>query len=241
MNGILNNSKRVAPVLVLSIFLVSTLLGGATAAGNKDDDKINCDILFIGSDIESIEKVLSEKEVVVLEKQLAILAKIYQVLKNPKKGCLEKIWSRLWGERIFIVLKENKILPQGFNSKYIFPSLPFHREKRWGILTSIISYGSGKVYVPFKLGDRGSIRPILRPIFWNYPSNGVTSVRLGSTYSWPGEKTWGYRGWMSGPQNGVMMGFMGIHIKLSHKLRPDNHFLMGQALSIKGYQKSIIA
>ncbi|GEM_PF-6959771 len=236
MNGVLNISKKVAPVLVLGIFLLSTLLGGATAVDNKDDDKINCAILFIGSDIKSIERALSEKEVAVLEKQLAILAKIYQVLKNPKKGCLEKMWSRLMGERIFNVLKEKKILPQGFKSRDIFPSLSFHREKRWGILTSIMSYGSGKVYIPFKLGDRGSIRPILRSIFWHYPSKGVTSVRLGATYSWPGEKTWGYRGWMSGPQSGVMMGFMGIHIKLPHKLRPDNHFLMGQTLSIKGYQ-----
>ena len=122
----------------------------------------------------------------------------------------------------------------------IFPSLSFNREKRRGILTSIMSYGSGKVYIPFKLGNRGSIRPIFRPMFWNYPDKGVTSVRLGATYAWPEEKTWGYRGWLSGPQSGLMRGFMGIHIKLAHKLRPDTHFLMGQTLSIRGYQNTLI-
>ena len=188
MNGILNNSKKVTPMLVLGIFLLSTLLGGATAVDNNDDDKINCVISFIGSDMGPIKKEFPEKEIVVLEKQLAILAKIYQVLKNPKKGCLEKIGSRLMGERIFNVLKEKKILPPGSKSRDMFPSLSFHREKRWGILTRIISFGSGKVYIPFKLGDRGSIRPIFRPIFWHYPSKGITSVRFGATYSWPCEK-----------------------------------------------------
>ena len=239
MDGLGNNSKKVVPLLAIGIFLMPTLLGGVTAVDNNDD-KINCAISFIGFDCESIERELPEKEVVALEKQLAILSKVIHVLKNPNKGCLEKIWSRLMGERIFNVLKEKKIVPQGAKSCELFPSFPFQREKRWGILTSIISYGSGKVYVPFKLGNRGSIRPILKPIFWHYPSKGVTSVRLGAAYSWPGEKTWGYRGWISGPQSGIMMGFMGIHIKLSHNLRPDTHFLMGQTLSIKGYQKPFL-
>jgi hypothetical protein len=239
MNGRMKNSKKVASMMAICIFLVPTLLGGAIVADNNDD-KINCSILFIGSDIKPIERTLPEKEVVTLEKQLDILSKIYQVLKNPKKGCLEKIWSRFMGERIFNVLKEKKILPQGCKNRDMFPSLSFHREKRWGILTSVMSYGSGKVYIPFKLGERGSIRPIFRPIFWHYPIKGVTSVRLGATYSWPGEKTLGYRGWLSGPQSGVMMGFTGIHIKLSHKLRPDTHFLLGKTLSIKGYQRALL-
>ncbi len=226
--------------MVLSFFLIPTLLGGAIAADNTDDDNTNCTILFIGSDIKPIKRALPEKEIVTLEKQLDILSKIYQVLKNPKKGYLEKIGSRLMGERIFNVLKEKKLLPQCSKCRDMFPSFSFHREKRWGILTSIMSYGSGKVYIPFKVADRGSIRPILKPIFWHYPNKGITSVRLGATYSWPGEKTIGYRGWLNGPQSGVMMGFMGIHIKLSHKLRPDTHFLMGKTLSIKGYQRSLL-
>lgn len=239
MNGRMNISKKIASMLAICIFLVPTLLGGAIVV-DDNDDKINCSILFIGSDIKPIERTLPEKEVVTLEKQLEILSKIYQVLKNPKKGCLEKVWSRFMGERIFNVLKEKKILPHGCKNRDMFLSLSFHREKRWGIFSSIMSYGSGKVYIPFKLGDRGSIRPIFRPIFWHYPNKGVTSVRLGATYSWPGEKTLGYRGWLSGPQSGRMMGFMGIHIKLSHKLRPDTHFLLGQTLSIKGYQKALL-
>ena len=41
MNGILNNSKRVTPLLVLGIFLLPTLFGGATAVNNNDDDKFS--------------------------------------------------------------------------------------------------------------------------------------------------------------------------------------------------------
>ena len=233
--------KKVATVLILNVFLLPTLLGGVMAVNNPDndngtDDQVNCVISCIDTDIRASERKLSEQEILALEKQFDILSDIYKILKNPKRGCLEKIWARLIGERTCNILKAKKILPQGFRSKDVFPSLFCHREKRWGILTSIISYGSGKVHIPLKMGDRGSMRPILRPIFWHYPQKGITSVRFGATYSWPGAATWGYRGWMTGPQSGVMVGFIGIHIKLSHKLRPDNHLLMGRTLSIMGTQ-----
>jgi hypothetical protein len=233
--------KKVATVLIINVFLLPTLFGGVMAVNNPDneDDKVYCLISYIDTDIESIKKMLSEQEVLDLEKQCDILSTIYKILKDPKRGCLEKIWARLIGKRTCELLKAKNILPQGFRHKDFFSSLFFHREKRWGILTSIISYGSGKVYIPLKIGDRGSMRPLFRPIFWHYPQKGFTSVRFGATYSWPGTTTWGYRGWMAGPQSGVMMGFTGIHIKLSHKLRPDNHLLMGRTLSIKGNQYQI--
>ncbi len=88
----------------------------------------------------------------------------------------------------------------------------------------IMSYGKGKVYIPFHR-SRSFLRLVLFPIFFNY-EKGITVVKFGANYLWRGKSIGDY-GFMLGRQCGMMLGFAGVHIKISYKLRPDTHIFIG--------------
>lgn len=100
--------------------------------------------------------------------------------------------------------------------------------------TLIVSYGKGKVYIPFHR-DRCFLRLFLRPIFFNY-ENGFTIVKFGANYFWKGKSIGDY-GCMIRNQFGMMLGFFGLHIKISYKLKPDTHIFIGSAWIIFGWDK----
>ncbi|RLF52335.1 MAG: hypothetical protein DRN11_01310 [Thermoplasmata archaeon] len=104
----------------------------------------------------------------------------------------------------------------------------------YGIANLIISYGKGKVYIPFSK-ERSFIRLMLRPIFFNY-EEGFTIVKFGANYFWKG-KSIGDFGLMLRKHQGVMIGFLGIHIRIRYKLQPDTHIFIGGCWLILGRDK----
>jgi hypothetical protein len=104
----------------------------------------------------------------------------------------------------------------------------------FGFGNYIISYGKGKVYIPFSR-ERSFIRLMLRPIFFHY-EKGFTLVKFGANYIWRGKSIGDY-GMMFRNQYGMMLGFLGVHIRIRHKLQPDTHIFVGNALLIAGKDK----
>ncbi len=112
-----------------------------------------------------------------------------------------------------------------------------------GFSNLIFSYGKGDVYVPMArdcalLSPENSFifRFVLRPIFFNYHSGGMTMVKFGANYFWKGQTVRDF-GFMLGDQTGMMMGFYGTHVKIPWRLRPDTHIFVGGNLLTVGYNK----
>lgn len=103
-----------------------------------------------------------------------------------------------------------------------------------GFSNYLVSYGRGKVYIPFSK-ERSFFRLMLRPIFFNY-EKGFTFVKFGANYIWKGKSIGDY-GMMLRSQCGMMLGFYGVHIKISWKLRPDTHIFVGGNLLLVGNDK----
>ena len=102
----------------------------------------------------------------------------------------------------------------------------------FGVLTYVVSYGKGKVYIPFHR-DRSFLRLFLRPIFFKY-EKGFTIVKFGANYRWDRLKSFGDYGIMLRHQRGVMIGFIGLHIKIRHRLNPDTHIFIGGSWAMMG-------
>ena len=94
----------------------------------------------------------------------------------------------------------------------------------------LFTYGEGDIYIPDT--DRGEQvnafwGVMLRPIIYNYDSPGITWVWHAGILS-PAKSFWG----KLGRQRGVVIGFHGLCIKLSHPLSPDTHLMLGKSLLI---------
>lgn len=136
-------------------------------------------------------------------------------------------------EKMISSKEESKIesdLSQGKISPAIANLLPKTRD--FGILTYIVSYGRGKVYIPLHR-DGSFLRFFLRPIFFQY-EKGITFAKFGANYAWDRFKTFGDYGVMIRSQRGIMIGFVGLHIKIGHKLTPDTHIFIGGSLITVG-------
>jgi len=130
--------------------------------------------------------------------------------------------------------KEAKEIEKELQDGKVSPALLHLIPKRmdFGILTYVISYGKGKVYIPFHK-DRSFLRFFLRPIFFKY-EKGFTVAKFGANYMWDRCKSFGDYGIMIRNQRGVMIGFIGLHIKIKHKLNPDTHIFIGGSLAMIG-------
>jgi hypothetical protein len=113
----------------------------------------------------------------------------------------------------------------------------------FGFSNLLFSYGKGDVYVPvardspFLSPERTFLfRFILRPIIFNYHNGGFTAVKFGANYFWKGPVFLDY-GYMLGDQIGMMLGFIGVHIRIPWLLRPDTHIFVGANLLTVGYNK----
>ena len=115
------------------------------------------------------------------------------------------------------------------NEKVLLHLLP---KMDFGVMTYVISYGRGKVYIPLHR-DNTFLRFFIRPIFFKY-ERGVTIVKFGANYVWDRCKTVGDYGYMVRNQFGVMIGFVGLHIKIPHKLNPDTHIFVGGSFAMLG-------
>ena len=104
----------------------------------------------------------------------------------------------------------------------------------FGFSNWIISYGKGKVYIPLSR-ERSFLRFLLRPIFFEY-QKGFTLVKFGANYAWKGKSVGDY-GMMLRNQAGVMVGFVGLHIRIRHPLEPDTHLFIGTTLLLAGRDK----
>ncbi len=103
-----------------------------------------------------------------------------------------------------------------------------------GFSNYIISFGGGKVFIPFSK-ERSFLRLMLRPILFHY-SKGITITKFGANYLWKGKSAGDY-GLMIGNQFGFMLGFFGLHIKIGWKLREDTHIFVGSSILLAGYDK----
>ena len=104
----------------------------------------------------------------------------------------------------------------------------------FGFSNYFISYGKGKVFIPISR-ERCFIRLMLRPIFFNY-EKGFTLVKFGANNIWNG-KNFGDYGMLARSQCGLILGFFGLHIKISWQLRPDTHIFVGNCLLMAGGDK----
>ena len=132
-------------------------------------------------------------------------------------------------EKTISVDEANKIEKDIANGKiepFILKLMPKVRD--YGILTYIISYGRGKIYIPFHR-DRSFLRFFLRPVFFQY-EKGLTIAKFGANYAWDRCKTIGDYGFMIRSQRGILIGFIGLHIRIKHKLTPDAHIFVGGSL-----------
>ena len=113
-----------------------------------------------------------------------------------------------------------------------------------GFTNLVFSYGKGNVYVPIAARDKAFMSPersflfkiVLRPIFFNYYAGGFTFVKFGANYFWKGPAFWDF-GYLLGDQTGMLLGFIGTHIRIPWLLRPDTHIFMGGCLMTIGYNK----
>lgn len=103
-----------------------------------------------------------------------------------------------------------------------------------GMLNYIVSYGKGKIWMPLHT-DRSFLRMVIFPIFFNY-EKGLTLMKFGGSYFWKGKSIRDF-GIMTGKQCGIIFGFMGLHVKISHKLRPDTHIFIGGSAFTIGWDR----
>jgi len=116
------------------------------------------------------------------------------------------------------------------NEKAILSLIP--KRMDFGVMTYVISYGRGKVYIPMHRAH-SFLRFFIRPIFFKY-ERGITFVKFGANYRWDRCKTFGDYGYMVRNQFGVMIGFVGLHIRIPHKLTPDTHIFVGGSFAMLG-------
>ena len=94
----------------------------------------------------------------------------------------------------------------------------------------LFTYGKGDIYIPeTDDGDRltGFWGIMIKPIIYNYASSGVTWAWHGGLFT-PTKDFWG----KLGRQRGVVIGFKGLCIKLSHSFITDTHLMIGKSLLI---------
>lgn len=104
----------------------------------------------------------------------------------------------------------------------------------FGFSNYIVSVGGGKVFIPFSR-ERCFFRLLLRPILFQY-TKGITITKFGANYLWKGKSIDDY-GLMLGNQLGMMLGFIGLHIKIAWKLREDTHIFVGSSILFVGYDR----
>lgn len=105
----------------------------------------------------------------------------------------------------------------------------------FGFSNYVVSYGKGEVFIPL-CKERSFLRLMLRPIFFNYFDGGLTIVKFGANYAWKGATVGDY-GIMFRDQCGMLLGFLGLHIKISWKLRSETHIFVGGSLLAVGYDQ----
>ncbi|MCD6222260.1 MAG: hypothetical protein J7K12_01055 [Thermoplasmata archaeon] len=162
----------------------------------------------------------------------------YMAIANAENEAKEKIevydsFGNKIAEKIVTEEKAKEIeqeLTEGKADAAIMHLLP--KRMDFGVLTYVVSYGKGKVYIPLHR-DRSFLRLFIRPIFFKY-EKGFTFVKFGANYRWDRCKTFGDYGFMVRKQRGVMIGFIGLHIKIGHKLNPDTHIFVGGSFVMIG-------
>ena len=98
-------------------------------------------------------------------------------------------------------------------------------------LAHVLSYGHGTAHVPlhyalpFGVTRETFLGLMLRPVWWKYNSLSMTVVRKGNLV--PPRIDW----WdMWGRQQGIMVGFLGLHIGVLRPALPDTHLFVGRTL-----------
>ena len=98
-------------------------------------------------------------------------------------------------------------------------------------LAHVVSYGHGTAHVPlhrerpFGVTRETFLGLMLRPVWWRYNSLSMTVVRKGNLL--PPRIDW----WdMWGRQQGVMVGFLGLHVSIVRPAMPDTHLFVGRTL-----------
>lgn len=98
-------------------------------------------------------------------------------------------------------------------------------------LAHVLSYGHGTAHVPlhherpFGVTRETFLGLMLRPVWWQYNSLSMTVVRKGHLL--PPRIDW----WdMWGRQQGIMIGFLGLHISVIRPVLPDTHLFVGRTL-----------
>ncbi|MFO8133064.1 MAG: hypothetical protein R6U10_03920 [Thermoplasmatota archaeon] len=98
-------------------------------------------------------------------------------------------------------------------------------------LAHVLSYGHGTAHVPlhrerpFGVTRETFLGLMLRPVWWRYNSLSMTVVRKGSLL--PPRIDW----WdMWGRQQGIMVGFLGLHMSVIRPVMPDTHLFVGRTL-----------
>lgn len=202
--------KGLFGVCICILILLSTPAFAANQQTNEG--KVECYV----SNVYEMKKI-NEKEMP-FEKLEELEEKISNILNSNENEMDEAINETLE------LLSNANILPD--------ISAIFGKEWGWGIFNYVISYGRGEIYIPFK-SDRSFLRLLLRPIFFKY-NIGFTMTKFGATYMWDSNGVVGNMGFMLGRQRGFMVGFVGLHIRIPHKLNPDGHLFIGAAIMING-------
>jgi len=98
-------------------------------------------------------------------------------------------------------------------------------------LAHVLSYGHGRAHVPlhhslpFGVTRETFVGLLLRPVWWQYNSLSMTVVRKGHLL--PPRIDW----WdMWGRQQGIMAGFLGLHMSVDRPVLPDTHLFVGRTL-----------
>jgi len=201
-------------IIICAILLLSSV--PALANPKTEQGKVECYKSNFYGMKEINEKALSYEKLDALDKRLA---GIFNSNNNIDKKMNETL----------SILENAAILPENFDSHFLSM---LRKEWGWGILNYVISYGKGEIYIPLK-SDRSFLRLLLRPIFFKY-NMGFTMTKFGATYIWDRSNVMGNIGFMLGRQRGFMVGFIGLHIRISHKLNPDSHLFIGAAIMING-------
>ncbi|MEA2054683.1 MAG: hypothetical protein U9O96_06190 [Candidatus Thermoplasmatota archaeon] len=214
--------RKGASNIIMSAGIVALLIMTACipvlASGGDDKGTVECSISNImGTNFE--KKSLPSEKIKEME------AKIVKILSRDEESVNI---SETMGQ-VIEVLKDYGI----FSEKDGFINFIFDKKEwGWGIFNYVVSYGRGEIYIPLK-SDRSFIRMMFRPIFFKY-NLGVTITKFGSNYIWDSKNTMSNMGWMFGRQRGFTVGFVGLHIRVPHKLSPDSHLFIGTSLIING-------
>lgn len=98
-------------------------------------------------------------------------------------------------------------------------------------LAHVLSYGHGVAHVPlhhmrpFGVTGETFLGLMLRPVWWQYNILSMTVVRKGHLF--PPRIDW----WdMWGRQQGIMAGFLGLHMSINRPVMPDTHLFLGRTL-----------